>query len=75
MARRALEAKAMVVFYDGVVPEEAPISQMDGLYGGGQELSGGGFFHPAEESYRTRWEEVVANIPITAKCLGGTGAE
>ena len=66
MARRALEAEATVVYYDGLAPPEAPANQLAELYDGATQELGGGLFHTAEESYSSRWTELVANIPITA---------
>lgn len=75
MARRALVEKGAIIFWDGQVPEDAPANQLKELYAGAKEDVAGGYFKTAPVTYQSRWKELVENIPVMAKCLGGTGEE
>ena len=72
MGRRAREAQADVVYWDGAVPADAPPNQLSDLYEGAADTEDLGYLTKAEAIYHNRWPELIAALPQTATCLGGS---
>ncbi len=63
MGRRAREALADVIYWDGALPREAPANQLADLYDASAGEEDPGYLNKPQNTYYNRWPELLGALP------------